>query len=409
MKTTYILGIDAAKHKVRAALRGAEEERFLYEKDLPARASGMRELLARLKEHGPEPGQVLVVIEATGVLHLNWSAALSRAGYAVAVINPLMARRLCPLENSIRQNKTDPIDARGLCELGARHGEKLLAHYRFSLKPEQFALQRLQTVRKALRTSLTNLKKTYQSLLDLSFPELGQFMELDGVGLRELLAQAPTPDAIARRRLSTLEKDWKLRPKAAALKALAADSLADPELSAAGAPAVQIILASLSEMEARLHTLDTHIDTLSRQSADPQTMALLQTIPGFGPTTAGKVLAYLPAQLLRSGSNRKVAARLQAFMGNDPRLKESGQWKGQTKMSKRGVETLRTAFFQAAFSAAQHDPELKAFYQRKRAQGKSHQLALSHLMRILTRRMVAVLRSGQPYQSNLTFALQNVA
>ena len=29
MKATYILGIDAARHKVRAALRGAGEERFL--------------------------------------------------------------------------------------------------------------------------------------------------------------------------------------------------------------------------------------------------------------------------------------------------------------------------------------------------------------------------------------------
>jgi hypothetical protein len=47
MKPTYVLGIDAAKHKVRAALRGAEEERFLYEKDLPASAAGRRELLAR--------------------------------------------------------------------------------------------------------------------------------------------------------------------------------------------------------------------------------------------------------------------------------------------------------------------------------------------------------------------------
>jgi len=26
-------------------------------------------------------------------------------------------------------------------------------------------------------------------------------------------------------------------------------------------------------------------------------------------------------------------ARLQAFMGNDPRLRQSGQWKGQTKMT----------------------------------------------------------------------------
>jgi len=49
---------------------------------------------------------LLVLIEATGVLHLNWSAALTRGGYAVAVINPLIARRLYRVENSIPDNKT---------------------------------------------------------------------------------------------------------------------------------------------------------------------------------------------------------------------------------------------------------------------------------------------------------------
>jgi transposase len=186
-------------------------------------------------------------------------------------------------------------------------------------------------------------------------------------------------------------------------------TIADPDLSAASAPALQSILQALSEMEARLRALDTQIETLSAQNVDPQTQALVKTIPGFGPTIAAKVLAYLPHQILHAGSRRQAAARLQAFMGNDPRLQESGQWKGQSKMSKRGVETLRTAFFQAAFSASQHDPELRVFYQRKRAQGKCHQLALSHLMRILTRRLVAVLRSQQPYRSNYQSELKNAA
>ena len=120
------------------------------------------------------------------------------------------------------------------------------------------------------------------------------------------------------------------------------------------------------------------------------------------------MLAYLPAELLSSGRRRTAAIRLQAFMGNDPRLQESGQWKGHVKMSKRGVEPLRTAFFQAAFNASLHDPELKAFYLRKRAEGKKHEVALSHLMRILTRRLVAVLRSQQPY-SPKELVLKNAA
>jgi len=41
------------------------------------------------------------------------------------------------------------------------------------------------------------------------------------------------------------------------------------------------------------------------------------------------------------------------------------------------------------------------------ARGKTHEVALSHLMRILTRRLVAVLRSGKPYSSNYNLALQS--
>jgi len=408
MKQSYFLGLDTAKHKIRVALSDAREQ-LLFEQDLPASAAGLRELLARLEAESPERKRFVVLIEATGVLHLHWAAALTQAGYAVAVINPLMARRLYTVENSLRDNKTDSIDARGLCRIGAQHGEKLLAHYRFDLSPKQFALQRLQTVRKALRNALTNLKKTYQSVLELSFPELGTLLEVDGVGIRALLGQAPTSAAIARVRLSTLEKNWMLRPKAVALKALAADSIAEPELSEASAPALQAILQALAAMEAQLRNLEQQIETLATQNVDPKTKALVESMPGFGSTTAAKVLAYLPSAILRAGNNRQAASRLQAFMGNDPRLQESGQWKGQTKMSKRGVETLRTAFFQAAFNAAQHDPELKAFYQRKRSQGKTHHVALSHLMRILTRRLVAVLRSGKLYQSYLNPQLQNAA
>ena len=408
MKPLYCLGLDLAKHKLRAALSDGAGA-ILLEADLPANAAGRSELLAHLRARVPQPEQLLVVLEATGVLHLNWSAALAQAGYAVLVVNPLIARRFYSMENALRDSKTDPIDARGLCALGLLHGEKLLAKYRFHLEPERLTLQRLQSVRKALRTSLTNLKKTYTSLLDLSFPELGQLLELDGRGIRALFSQAPTPRAIAQKRLATLEKDWKLRPKAARLKALAQDSIADPQLAEASATALQAILQSIAALEAQLRALDQQLETRATQGSTGASKALLETIPGFGPTLATKVLAYLPNQILHAGSRGQAAARLQAFMGNDPRLQQSGQWKGQTKMSKRGVEPLRTAFFQAAFSASQSDPELRSYYLRKRAQHHCHHVALTHLMRILTRRLVAVLRSQEPYKPKEVFPLQNAA
>jgi predicted NBD/HSP70 family sugar kinase len=79
MKQTYFLGIDAAKHKIRAALADGQE-RILLEKDLPVNAAGLRQLLGKIKQQVKDPEQLLVLIEATGVLHLNWSAALTRAG-----------------------------------------------------------------------------------------------------------------------------------------------------------------------------------------------------------------------------------------------------------------------------------------------------------------------------------------
>ncbi len=330
MKTLYCLGLDVAKHKLRAALCGSAGA-ILFEADLPVSAGGRAELLALLRARVPQPEQLLVVLEATGVLHLNWSAALAQAGYAVVVINPLIARRFYPIENALRDSKTDPIDARGLCALGLLHGEKLLCKYRFQLEPERLALQRLQTVRKALRTSLTNLKKTYTSLLDLSFPELGQLLEVDGTGIRALLQKAPTPGAIAQKRLSTLEKDWKLRPKAAPLKALAADSLADPELAAAGAPALQAILQSIAALEAQLRALDKQIEARASQGPLAQSKALLETIPGFGPTLATKVLAYLPHEILHSGSRRQAAARLQALWETNRASRKAASGKDKPK------------------------------------------------------------------------------
>ncbi|MEO7700690.1 MAG: transposase [Opitutus sp.] len=94
---------------------------------------------------------------------------------------------------------------------------------------------------------------------------------------------------------------------------------------------------------------------------------------------------------------QKVARKVQAYFGCDPKLRESGNWKGQVRMSKRGIELARTALFQAATCALLHDPEMKAVFDRKRAEGKFYLVCVSHIMRIQLRRLVAVLYDRKPF------------
>ena len=45
-----------------------------------------------------------------------------------------------------------------------------------------------------------------------------------------------------------------------------------------------------------------------------------------------------------------------------------------------------------------HDPAIKAFYDRKKAQGKHHYVCVGYICRKLINIIFSVLKSGQPYQ-----------
>ena len=83
------------------------------------------------------------------------------------------------------------------------------------------------------------------------------------------------------------------------------------------------------------------------------------------------------------------------------RCSAMGHWAGRHGIRRPGATFLPP-------NLRCHAPDRRS-YPRKRAQGKKHEVAISHLMRILTRRLVAVLRSGKPYQSNYNLTLQSVA
>ena len=87
---------------------------------------------------------------------------------------------------------------------------------------------------------------------------------------------------------------------------------------------------------------------------------------GFGPRTGARTLAEIgdPHRFANPG-------RLAAYAGLAPVDRQSGR-SHTTGRSRGGNHRVGNAMFIAAFVATQHDPDARAYYLRKRAQGKEH-------------------------------------
>ena len=91
-------------------------------------------------------------------------------------------------------------------------------------------------------------------------------------------------------------------------------------------------------------------------------------------------------------------AKLVAYAGIDATVAQSGEFEAShNRMSKRGSPYLRRALFIAANVAGHFDPDLGAFYQRKRAEGKHHSTCLGAVSRKLCYIVHAILTENRPY------------
>ncbi len=83
--------------------------------------------------------------------------------------------------------------------------------------------------------------------------------------------------------------------------------------------------------------------------------------------------------------------------GLAPVTRQSGTSLAAETRSRRGNHRLKNTMFLAAFDALR-DPASMAFYDRKRAEGRRHNAALICLARRRCDVILAMLRTGQPYQ-----------
>ena len=102
----------------------------------------------------------------------------------------------------------------------------------------------------------------------------------------------------------------------------------------------------------------------------------LRSIKCLGPVTAAALIALMPE--LGSLGRRQAAA----LAGLAPHPNQSGERNGYRRV-RGGRPEVKRVLFMAALSAAQWNPELKAFYQRLLGNGKKPIVALTAVMRKL--------------------------
>lgn len=156
---------------------------------------------------------------------------------------------------------------------------------------------------------------------------------------------------------------------------------------------INTVLETLeAELETTRKAISDHIDNNPdlKKRGD-----LLCTIPGIGAASAAHLLIALSEH-----HGFTHAKQVVAFAGLAPVLRQSGQWSGNTHIAKTGDALLRKVLYMPALCAWTHNPLIRVFCKRLKANGKNGKAVVCAAMRKLIHIAFGVLKSGKAFDPN---------
>jgi transposase len=190
----------------------------------------------------------------------------------------------------------------------------------------------------------------------------------------------PPPKAV--KRLMTL---LRVRAKLAQSKTALKQSLAGVgELA-------QTRKALLTHINQAIKLIDNKLISCISHSGYINDYRRCQTIKGIGPINAAALVAFY-----HRGEFRKADAFV-SFMGLDVRVRESGRFKGQRKLTKKGNPEIRRLLFNAARAGARTE-QWKPYYDSLRERGLTTTAAAVAIARKMAKLAFALMRDQTEYQ-----------
>ena len=395
-----IIGIDIGKEKHAAAFIDGDTGR----ERAPARFfanthDGAKALWQTAGEIAGAEG-IRVGMEATGNCWKPFHDFLAARGVAVDVINPIVSA--ASMAGDIRGRKTDKLDAAVIAGV-VREGKQP------PRRPESDAERQLKVLtrqRRFLVEQRSASKIRLQDQLLEAFPEFPALFEdlfaplplaiLGKYPSARSLARAHRPSVAKLVRENSRGKDAEAEARRLVAAAKASICAAHPPVAALAA-AILSTLRAIADADANIADLDKEI----KACEPPEAARLLMGIKG-----AGELLPRIVAAEFgglgrfetspKNGKTGGMAKRMLAFAGSEPRIRESGKWRGMLRVSKRGSGHLRTALFLMANTIRMNDPYFGEYYERKR-KTKHHYVALFHTVRKILEVLCSLHRSGQTY------------
>lgn len=380
------VGIDVGAEKHVVGIVDEQSAVLLKATSFEESGDGYAKLLQLL---GPG-ADALVAIEATGHYWQNLFAALTAAGFDVALLNPIRTSRFAG-EDMLRA-KTDGVDALSIARFAA---QKRPATTRLADEVTR-ELKELVRYRDRVVQDFGDKLRQLHRMVDLVFPEFTQHVKsLDSELATSILLEYPTARALVAikpRKLAHLRYDGRHfvgRELAEALIAAARTSV-----GAHHGHAYQVQVRGLCEdldiLRRRIRELDREVSsTLDRHEVGK----LLTTIDGIGPNTAARLIAELgdPARF-------RDAAALAAYVGVVPATRHSGKHTPlRAPISRMGHARLRRALWMPLLTGVRKNPWLKHHYERLLARGKLPKVALIAAMHKLLIAVHVVARTRKPF------------
>lgn len=383
----FFCGIDVAKLKHAVSLMDDKGQVLKTAFTITNNRSGFDQLHSELQSLG---GTVTIGLEATGHYWLALYDDLTHNGYPVIVLNPLQVAAY--RKSGIRKIKSDATDAVWIADYiriaNLPPSEQNL--------PVFLQLRELSRFRFRLTEQVGNLKRKLLTILDRVFPEYEhQFSSVFLQASRSILQEAVSAQEFADFDLQEMADLLAQAShgrfgleKAEKLQAQARQSVGIGFLTNAVHLEMRCLLAQLDLLDAQRGEIDQAIADLMLQI--PQHIT---SIPGIGPVTGAAILSEI-GDIQRF----ETVDKLVAFAGIDATVYQTGQFEAsEAHMSKRGSPYLRHALWLAATAALLHDPSLKAFYQKKRDEGKHHGTALGAVCHKLLARIFVVLKQQRAF------------